>query len=125
MLQLFDAPDANQGIGRRATTTVAPQALLLMNSPIVRQWALAMARRVATAMPEDRDEVSPDETLRRAFRMALARDPGHDELTGLLEFFDGQMRSYQNDQQHGAAAELALTDICQALLALNELMYLD
>ena len=53
MLQLFDAPDANQGIGRRATTTVAPQALLLMNNPLVREWAVAMARRAATARDAD------------------------------------------------------------------------
>src|SRR6185436_16089365 len=75
MLQLFDAPDANQGIGRRATTTVAPQALLLINSPIIREWAVNMARRLATARPTDREEVSPKETLRRAFQQALAREP--------------------------------------------------
>jgi hypothetical protein len=125
MLQLFDAPDANQAIGRRATTTVAPQALLLMNSPIIREWAQAMARRAATAQPEDHEEVSPAETLRRAVQMGLARDPSQDELTGLLEFFDGQMHSYQNDGQHGSAAELALTDVCQTLLSLNEMMYVD
>jgi hypothetical protein len=125
MLQVFDAPDANQGLGRRATTTVAPQALFLMNSPAVRDWAAAMGHRAAMARPDDREEVSPAETLRRAFRMALARDPNDDELTGLLEFFDGQLQAYQAEGQHTRAAELALADLCQSLFGLNELVYVE
>jgi hypothetical protein len=35
------------------------------------------------------------------------------------------MQSYQNDGKHAQAAELALTDVCQTLLALNELMYVE
>jgi cytochrome c553 len=125
MLQLFDAPDANQAIGRRATTTVAPQALLLMNSPIVRQWATAMARRVATAHPSDREEVSPDETVRRAFRQALAREPSEQELNRSLEFFAQQLARHQADGKPAQAAELALADLCQTLLGLNELVYIE
>ncbi|MEX2142035.1 MAG: PSD1 and planctomycete cytochrome C domain-containing protein [Pirellulales bacterium] len=125
MLQLFDAPDANQGIGRRATTTVAPQALLLINSPIVRQWAQAMARRISIARATDHEEVSPAETLRRAFQMALARDPSDEELSQSLKFLNGQMRLYQAGGEHAQAAELALTDFCQTLLGLNEVVYVE
>jgi hypothetical protein len=125
MLQLFDAPDANQGIGRRATTTVAPQALLLMNNPTVRTWAVAMARRVATARQSDSQEVAPEETLRRTFRTALGRDPSDDELARSLEFLNRQMQNYQSDGQHARAAELALADFCQTLLGLNELVYIE
>src|SRR5206468_12907504 len=39
MLQVFDAPDALQGIGERPTTTIAPQSLLLMNNPNIREYA--------------------------------------------------------------------------------------
>jgi hypothetical protein len=125
MLQLFDAPDANQGIGRRAATTVAPQALLLMNSPIVRQWAVAMARKAATARESDREEVSPAETLRRVFQAALARDPSDDELSQSLAFLNRQMHAYQAEGKHAQAAETALADFCQTLLGLNELVYIE
>jgi hypothetical protein len=64
-------------------------------------------------------------TLRRAFRMALARDPSDEEAAQLLEFFDAQMQSYQNDGKHARAAELALADVCQTFLALNEMMYVE
>src|SRR5205085_4976401 len=33
MLVIFDAPEALSGIGERPTTTIAPQALYLMNNP--------------------------------------------------------------------------------------------
>src|SRR5207244_10525052 len=33
MLAAFDGPDALQGVGERQTTTVAPQALWLLNNP--------------------------------------------------------------------------------------------
>jgi hypothetical protein len=125
MLQLFDAPDANQGIGRRATTTVAPQALLLMNSPIVRQWAVAMARRAATARQSDREEVTPAETLRRVFQATLARDPSDEELSQALAFLNQQMQTYQSEGKHAEAAELSLADVCQTLLGLNELIYVE
>ena len=125
MLQLFDAPDANQGIGRRATTTVAPQALLMMNSPIVRGWTVAMARRIPSARPTDHEEVTPAETLRRAFHAALARDPSDEELSQSLAFFDRQMQTYQAEGKHAQAAELALADLCQTLLGLNELVYIE
>src|SRR5207244_6323242 len=36
MMQLFDAPEALGGVAQRPTTTIAPQALLLMNNPNVR-----------------------------------------------------------------------------------------
>jgi hypothetical protein len=125
MLQLFDAPDANQGIGRRATTTVAPQALLVMNSPVVRQWAAAMARRAATVRQSDHEEVTPAETLRRVFQAALARDPSDEELSQSMAFLNQQMQTYQAEGKHAEAAATALGDFCQTLLGLNELVYVE
>src|SRR5262249_26440286 len=44
-LQAFDAPEPLVSQGARPTTTVAPQALWLMNSSHVRAWAGAFAKR--------------------------------------------------------------------------------
>src|SRR5581483_4063405 len=45
MVQL-DWPEALQGVGQRVTTTVAPQALLMLNSPQVRANAAAFAAKL-------------------------------------------------------------------------------
>jgi hypothetical protein len=40
---LFDAPDALGGMDRRSNTTVAPQALMILNNEVVRGCAEALA----------------------------------------------------------------------------------
>ena len=51
MMVVFDAPEALVGVGERPTTTIAPQALLLMNNPQVRS-----GRRVGEARCAGRDD---------------------------------------------------------------------
>src|SRR5262249_1060818 len=46
VMQLFDAPEPLTSVGERPTTTIAPQALLLMNNPHVRDCARGFARRI-------------------------------------------------------------------------------
>ena len=45
-MMLFDWPEHLVGIGQRASTTTAPQALLFMNSPLGRECAAGLAARV-------------------------------------------------------------------------------
>ena len=45
LMQAFDAPDAQASCGRRENTTVAPQALALLNDRFVRQHLRADGRR--------------------------------------------------------------------------------
>ena len=66
MTEVHDAPAPIASCGRRSRTTVAPQALTLMNDPFVRDCARAFAERAGT--PE------------QAFRMALGRAPTPAEL---------------------------------------------
>jgi hypothetical protein len=64
--EVNDAPSASASCGRRARTTVAPQALTLLNDPFVRGCARAFAERAR----------SPE----KAFAMALGRPPTPAEL---------------------------------------------
>src|ERR1043166_3396248 len=45
LMQAFDGPDAQASCGRRENTTVAPQALALLNDSLVRTSASAFAER--------------------------------------------------------------------------------
>ncbi len=65
-LETFDGPNASASCGRRERTTVAPQALALLNDPFVRGCAADFAGR------------SGDH--RRAFVLALGRAPGEAEM---------------------------------------------
>jgi hypothetical protein len=116
---LFDAPDALQGIDRRPQTTVAPQALLLMNNAVVRGYAEAFAKRVR---PDE--NVSPEEAVRSAYRLALGRGPGATELADAVQFLREQEESYRTDGRQNPGM-LALADFCQAVMSLNEFIYVD
>jgi hypothetical protein len=116
---LFDAPDALQGMDRRPITTVAPQALLVLNGAQVRGFAEAFARRISP-----REEIALADAIRSGYRMALGRAPGADELSDSVEFVRAQLESYRADRRADARQQ-ALADFCQVLLGLNEFIYVD
>ena len=119
IMTLFDAPDALQGLGQRAATTVAPQALALLNNPQVRGYAQAFAKRVRPT-----PETSIDQAIDRAYRLALARPPAPDELAEDLAFVKSQAEAYKA-AGHPDPEISALADFCQALMGLNEFVYLE
>jgi hypothetical protein len=118
-LSLFDAPDALVPIAERSSTTVAPQALLLLNSPVVREWAAAFAARVRPGEGESRDDA-----INRAYRLALVRDPRPDEFAAARSFLDAQAAAYRAAGRTDEEAA-ALTDFCQALFGLSEFLYIE
>jgi mono/diheme cytochrome c family protein len=119
MMVLFDAPDALQGIERRPTTTIAPQALLLMNNPAVRGYAESFARRADLPAGAPLADV-----VRRAYEIALARPPSTEEQVEAVQFIEEQMAEYQADGK-GDARQRALADFCQVVMGLNEFIYID
>jgi cytochrome c553 len=114
MLVIFDAPDGTVGVGDRPSTTVAPQALLMMNNPQVRAWAKAFGKRVETATAE--------ESVRKAYRIALSREVKSDELAEGTAFVKQQAALYNGKAN---AKELALADYCQVVMCLSEMMYVE
>ncbi len=118
-MTLFDAPDALQGLGRRSATTVAPQALALLNNPRVREHAQAFARRVRPDASTPRPHA-----VDRAYRLALARPPAPDELADALDFLDAQAQAYRVAGRADADPP-ALADFCQALMGLNEFIFVE
>jgi hypothetical protein len=120
LLQAFDFPDPAVSTGRRQTTTVAPQALFLMNSRFVDECVAALARRVLAAAP---DECARLESL---FQLVLQRQPSPAEAAdflGLLaESTAGQM-ALGRDAPH--AAELGWQALCRVLVSSNEFLFID
>lgn len=118
MMSQFDAPDALVPIATRSTTTVAPQALLLINSPLVRSWAESLARRVKA------EATSPDPAsqVERAYRLALSRPPDPTERAEAIEFLKQQTQAREGKPE---AAALALADFCQVLFASNEFVFVE
>src|SRR3954471_11630162 len=67
LMTLFDAPEPLSSMGQRVSTTIAPQALALMNNPQVREWAKGFANRLKGKPMRD--------AVKTAYEMALGRQP--------------------------------------------------
>ena len=107
----------------RDRTTVAPQALALLNDRFVR----AVARDFADRLLSEEDG-GPAEWIDRGFQLALARSPSDTERAAAEEFFELQRsRRAERDPDADAAAvtRRALADFCQVLFGLNEFIYID
>jgi hypothetical protein len=116
---LFDAPDALGGMDKRPTTTVAPQALWILNAETVRGYADAFAKRVSPA------EATPlEDVVRTGFHLALGRMPSEKELKASMTFIQSQWGGYRLEDRPNPR-HLAVGDFCQVLLGLNEFIYID
>ncbi len=118
-MMLFDGPDSLQGLGQRATTIVAPQALSMLNNPQVHAYARAFAERLQAAKL-----TTIDETANLAYEIALARPADDVELRESAVFIRAAAESYAAAGREQPETQ-ALADFCQVLFGLNEFIYID
>ncbi|HEU0005978.1 MAG TPA: DUF1553 domain-containing protein [Terriglobia bacterium] len=134
LLEVFDCPDSTVSSPSRSASTIAPQALALLNNSFVLQQSWRFARRVL----QDAGFRPADQT-HRAFQLALGRKATERELDWSLDFLGRQARAYAQNghlssEQDGAgvvpagtdaAGFRALADLCHAMFNLNEFLYLE
>jgi hypothetical protein len=116
MMMLFDWPEHLVSIGQRASTTIAPQALMFMNSPQGRSYAEAFAQSVSG------DDPIVSVTL--AYQRALGRSPTAAELDLACRFLEQQARE-PNSEFRSKLDLQTLADFCQMLISCNEFVYVD
>lgn len=109
MYQTFDFPDPAQIQGQRDVTTVAPQALFLMNSDLV----IGCARETAQGLLLDRGQ-SPVERIQTLYLKLLSRPATSEEQHAALEFLNNLQSSSRTDESTN------WTILIQALFATAE-----
>ena len=119
LFQAFDRPDFLASCAQRQNTTVAPQAMALLNDRFVRDVARDFALRLL-------DENGDDDVLliQQSFRRAFSRFPAANEAATANEFVRMQTAARQARGEKDARIE-AVTDLCQSLFGLNEFIYVD
>ena len=112
--ETFDVPDAMQSRGVREKTTVATQALLLLNNQFVRQQAAHFAERVKEASKAHPNENLPGQLraiVEEAYWLAFSRKPTETEIALGTELMSEEGQTIEN--------------FCHILLTLNEFVYVD
>ena len=89
LLEVFNKPGPDLSCERRDSSTIAPQAFTLLNSPIVRARALALAARIEKEMPGNLQA-----QITRAFRLTYQRKPTADELRRCLAHLKRATKSH-------------------------------
>ena len=89
-LEALDYTNTTSPVGERAVTTVAPQALLMVNGDFARGRALALAERVATEIGPIAPEGNDEAFVRRLFERALSRRPSSEEAAVALGYLGRQ-----------------------------------
>jgi hypothetical protein len=127
LMTTFDFSDTTQPCSQRNVSTVAPQALALLNNEFVHQQSGALAARVL-------GETGQDSTaqIEHAWWLALARPPADDERAAALAHLANQMqhlttRASQDGKPIGEeeSRRQALASLCHVLFNLNEFIYVD
>ena len=116
MMMLFDWPEHLVSIGQRSTTTTAPQALSFLNSDLARRCGEGLAGRVA-ALGDSAAEVA------LAYRIAFGRRPTEAEGRFAAGFLAAQRSAYVRANRPDPG-RLALVNFCQALIGMNEFIYI-
>jgi hypothetical protein len=117
MMTLFDAPDALTPIAVRSSTTVAPQSLMILNNPFIRELAEQFARSVSASGDEPA-------AIDRAYQVALGRPPTVEELSDARGFLRSQRDRRRSHGEPEPDAK-AFADFCQILFGLNEFIFIE
>jgi hypothetical protein len=119
LLECLDFANSTSALGQRPVTTVAPQALMLLNDPFARAQARAFAARLTHEAGHD-----DDARIRLGFRLAVQRSPGAAEQAAARSLLEAQRR----EAAHlglGDADLVAWESLCRAWLNLNEVVHVD
>jgi hypothetical protein len=103
-METFDLPENSTSCARRTGSTVAPQALSLLHSPLAVEAAQDLARRVRQSVGGE-----PRAQVREVFRITLQREPRPAERDACLKLLERR----------------SLPELCRAMLNLNEFAYVD
>ena len=114
VLEPFDLPRMEPNCASRASSTVSPQALLMMNSQFVVDRAAAFANRLRRDAGDD-----VDAQIKLAWRLAFARHPTAQDLEAAKLFIGEQSKLFADNPNQSTAL------FCQALLSSNQFLYVD
>ncbi len=121
MFQAFDFGDPTMVNPHRASTTVAPQALFVMNSPFVLEQAKVFAGQLL-----DQKTLSDTDRVKMAYLRAYSRPATSEEALKCQNFlakYGDSLTAVEPDPEKRRLR--AWQSLCQIILASNEFLYVN
>ena len=105
LMTTFDFVDTTLPCVQRPVSTVAPQALALLNNPFSHERSMALAERVTREVPTGAESKgSIDRQIRRAWQLALGRDPSESEFTASKSHLESQLARFRGTDSPAESA---------------------
>jgi hypothetical protein len=127
VLEAFDEPVMSPNCAMRESSTVAPQALLMLNDTFVAQQSQFFAERLLSENPGDLRT-----QIQRAWKLAYNSAPTEKEAVSSLIYLAEQTERIRaklpppaKDKPAKEPQLLALSSFCQALLSANRFLYVE
>lgn len=120
MMLAFDTPSPFSTVGRRTTSNVPAQALILMNDPLVSE----MARQWASRLLADPSQ-SPEQRVDAMYLTAFARKATDVERSEALAFLTSQSARFGIAEPNGLVAPQAWADLCHVLFNVKEFVFVE
>jgi hypothetical protein len=118
ILSAFDFPHPNEITGARANTTVATQALFLLNAPFVKHQANKLAERVTNDEPDDEQA-----RFNRLYLLTVGRPADAKDIETALTFLDECTQDLASGSNSDKARSAAWTQLCHAVLGSNSFLF--
>ncbi len=119
ILSTFDFPHPSEIVGARPNTTVATQALFLINAPFVKHQAVKLAERLVKEEPDDRLRIN------RLYLLTASRPAESDEIESALTFLDHCTQDLTAAAGNEKARLSAWAELCHAVLGSNNFLFLE
>ncbi|HBU58815.1 MAG TPA: hypothetical protein DEB48_03120, partial [Verrucomicrobiales bacterium] len=114
MMLAFDMPQPLSTFGRRTTSNVPAQSLIMMNDPFVVEQSKLWAKRILGMGNDDNQRVMI------AYQLAFGRQPDQEETRAARAFLTTQAKDHGEAQP----GEKAWSDLCHGLFNVKEFIFL-
>ncbi|MFT5095910.1 MAG: hypothetical protein ACI93T_004770, partial [Porticoccaceae bacterium] len=112
ILSAFDFPHPSEITGTRPNTTVATQALFLLNAPFVKYQASKLAERLTKEEPDDEQA-----RLNRLYLLTISRTASSEEIETATTFLDQCARDLKGERS------AAWIQLCHAVMGSNNFLF--
>ena len=129
MMAAFDFPDMHESCGCRTKTTIAPQALMLLNDRII----LKAAANLAIRAQDEATSADPAVKIQRAWQIIFGHSANDREIQTALKFISEQREILAgspavNSETTTTSSNLedeAFADLCHAMLNTNAFLFIE
>ncbi|HEY4263169.1 MAG TPA: DUF1553 domain-containing protein, partial [Schlesneria sp.] len=120
MMLAFDTPSPFSTVGRRTSSNVPAQALILMNDPLV----IEMSKRWANELLAKADQ-SVEQRIDAMYLQAVARPATPSEKVQATEFLNAQGARLELPQSQRLSSPQVWADLCHVIFNVKEFVFIE